>query len=343
MPVLAIERGRHPLLGERAVPQSLAVDDATRLLVISGPNMGGKTVALKMVGLFVVMTYCGMQVPAADGTRVGRFERVIADIGDEQSIVANASTFSAHFERMREMLDGADARTLVIVDEIGGGTEPSAGAALAIAMLERLLESRRARDRHDARDRAETLRARHGRASPTRACASIRRRSRRRSSSTSARPDSRWRFRWPRASASIRQIVERAQSVCSSGASATTKRRWPSSRCATRELRDERDALGGERARLASELETRCVATRERARTRSGAASAPRRRAPAAERLRDFVARAAADARSRRSQTALLAETIERCAAISAFGPRDRAETPTPARSRPAIACACFR
>ncbi len=138
--VLAIERGRHPLLDERAVPQSLAIDDATRLLVISGPNMGGKTVALKMAGLFVVMAYCGMQLPAASGTRIGRFERLVADIGDEQSLVANASTFSAHLQRMREILDGAGTRTLAVVDEIGGGTEPSAGAALARAMLERLLE-----------------------------------------------------------------------------------------------------------------------------------------------------------------------------------------------------------
>jgi DNA mismatch repair protein MutS2 len=138
-PEIAIQHGRHPLLGERAVPQSLAVDDKTRLLVVSGPNMGGKTVALKMAGLFVVMTYCGMQLPAGRATRIGRFERVVADIGDEQSLVANASTFSAHLDRMREMLEGANARTLAIVDEIGGGTEPSAGAALAIAMLERLL------------------------------------------------------------------------------------------------------------------------------------------------------------------------------------------------------------
>ena len=137
-PELAIERGRHPLLGERAVPQSLEVDDSTRLLVISGPNMGGKTVALKMAGLFVAMSYCGMQVPARRA-RVGRFERVVADIGDDQSLAANTSTFSAHLERMREMLDGANERTLLVVDEIGGGTEPSAGAALAIAMLERLL------------------------------------------------------------------------------------------------------------------------------------------------------------------------------------------------------------
>jgi DNA mismatch repair protein MutS2 len=138
-PVLAVEKGRHPLLGERAVPQSLAVDEKTRLLVISGPNMGGKTVALKMAGLFIVMTYSGMQIPAARSC-VGRFDRVIADIGDEQSLVANTSTFSAHLERMREILERANDRTLAIVDEIGGGTEPSAGAALAIAMLERLLD-----------------------------------------------------------------------------------------------------------------------------------------------------------------------------------------------------------
>lgn len=137
-PVLAIERGRHPLLGERAVPQSIEVGDATRLVVISGPNMGGKTVALKMAGLFLAMAYCGMQLPASS-CRVGRFRRVIADIGDDQSLVANASTFSAHLERLREILADATDRTLAIVDEIGGGTEPTAGAALAIAMLEQLL------------------------------------------------------------------------------------------------------------------------------------------------------------------------------------------------------------
>ena len=139
LPEIEIDRGRHPLLGERAVPQSLAIGEGTRLLVVSGPNMGGKTVALKTAGLFVAMAYCGMQLPAA-GARIGRFERLVADIGDEQSLAANASTFSAHLDRMREILDGANVRTLAIVDEIGGGTEPSAGAALAIAMLERLLE-----------------------------------------------------------------------------------------------------------------------------------------------------------------------------------------------------------
>lgn len=139
---LDIVRGRHPLLGERAVPQSFAVDERTRLLVISGPNMGGKTVTLKMAGLFVAMTYAGLQVPGAPGTRVGRFTSVVADVGDEQSIAANASTFSAHLDRMRDVLSAAGPRTFFLVDEIGAGTEPSAGAALAIAMLESLLRAR---------------------------------------------------------------------------------------------------------------------------------------------------------------------------------------------------------
>ena len=141
-PRVVIVDGRHPLLGDRAVPQSLQLGDETRLLVISGPNMGGKTVALKMLGLFVAMTYVGLQIPAAAGTVVGRFDRVVADIGDEQSIAENASTFSAHLRRMREILAGAGERTLVLVDEIGGGTEPTAGAALAVAFLERLLAVR---------------------------------------------------------------------------------------------------------------------------------------------------------------------------------------------------------
>jgi DNA mismatch repair protein MutS2 len=143
-PTLAIENGRHPLLGDRAVPQSLELTEDVRLLVISGPNMGGKTVALKMVGLFVAMTYAGMQISASDGTRIGHFTRIFTDIGDEQSIADNASTFSAHLRRMREIIADADERSMVLVDEIGGGTEPTSGAALAVAMLERLLALRAA-------------------------------------------------------------------------------------------------------------------------------------------------------------------------------------------------------
>jgi DNA mismatch repair protein MutS2 len=139
---LSVRDGRHPLLGDRAVPQSLELTEETRLIVISGPNMGGKTVALKMVGLFVAMTYSGMQIPAAQGSRIGCFTRIFADIGDEQSIAENTSTFSAHLRRMRLIISEADERSLVLVDEIGGGTEPTSGAALAVAMLERLLSIR---------------------------------------------------------------------------------------------------------------------------------------------------------------------------------------------------------
>jgi DNA mismatch repair protein MutS2 len=137
--VLAIEAGRHPLLDERAVPQSLRLDAETRMLLVSGPNMGGKTVTLKMIGLFVLMAYAGMQLPAGKDTTIGRFHRVFADIGDQQSIAQNTSTFSEHLRRYGEILRGAGSGCLVLVDEIGGGTEPSAGAALAVAMLERLL------------------------------------------------------------------------------------------------------------------------------------------------------------------------------------------------------------
>ena len=139
---LNVRLGRHPLLDVRAVPQSLRLDEQTPVMVISGPNMGGKTVTLKMAGLFVLMAYAGMHVPAGGGTQIGRFERVVADIGDEQSIAENTSTFSAHLSRLREILTEAGSRTLVLVDEIGGGTDPTSGAALAIAMLERLLAVR---------------------------------------------------------------------------------------------------------------------------------------------------------------------------------------------------------
>ncbi len=136
--VVELVDARHPLLDERAVPQSIRLDDEIRILIVSGPNMGGKTVSLKLVGLAVTMAACGMHVPAAAAT-IGRFERVCTDIGDEQSIAQNASTFSAHVRRLAEIVDAAGARTLILIDEIGSGTEPNAGAALAVAVLERFL------------------------------------------------------------------------------------------------------------------------------------------------------------------------------------------------------------
>jgi DNA mismatch repair protein MutS2 len=134
-----VHDGRHPLLDERAVPQSITLDDDVRITIISGPNMGGKTVALKMVGLFVAMAGCGMHVPAVSAT-IGRFTRIFTDIGDDQSIAQNTSTFSAHLGRLAQIVSQADARSLILIDEIGSGTEPNAGAALAVALLERFLE-----------------------------------------------------------------------------------------------------------------------------------------------------------------------------------------------------------
>jgi DNA mismatch repair protein MutS2 len=138
--VIELLDARHPLLDERAVPQSIRLDDRIRILIVSGPNMGGKTVTLKLVGLAVAMAASGMHLPAAAAT-IGRFERVCTDIGDEQSIAQNASTFSAHLRRLAEIVDAANDRTLILIDEIGSGTEPNAGAALAVAVLERFLES----------------------------------------------------------------------------------------------------------------------------------------------------------------------------------------------------------
>ncbi len=138
-PRLDVRTGRHPLLGERAVAQSFALDADVRFIVISGPNMGGKTVSLKLAGLFVAMAYCGMQLPAAEGTAIGAFDYLGCDIGDEQSISENASTFSAHLRRLRAIVDASGARSLVLIDEVASGTEPASGAALAIAILEHLL------------------------------------------------------------------------------------------------------------------------------------------------------------------------------------------------------------
>lgn len=138
-PYVDIRVGRHPLLGERAVPQSLRLDDDVRIIIVSGPNMGGKTVTLKLLGLFVAMTYCGMQLPAAEGTVVGSFDFLGCDLGDEQSIVENASTFSAHLRRLRAILEASGGHSLVLIDEIASGTEPASSAALAIALVEHLL------------------------------------------------------------------------------------------------------------------------------------------------------------------------------------------------------------
>ena len=138
--MLRIEKGRHPLLDPKtAVPVSLSFGKDDRFLLISGPNTGGKTVTLKMCGLFCMMACCGLFLPAAEGTAVSVFRQIFCDIGDAQSIEENLSTFSSHIRNIIGILARADAQSLVLIDELGGGTDPDEGQALAKAILSELL------------------------------------------------------------------------------------------------------------------------------------------------------------------------------------------------------------
>lgn len=140
--ILVMNKGRHPLLesalkkeGKEIVPLSLNLEKEKHILLISGPNAGGKSVCLKTVGLLQYMFQCGFLIPASEISELGVFNNIFIDIGDEQSIENDLSTYSSHLKNMRDIIQQADSRSLILIDEFGAGTEPTAGGAIAEAIL----------------------------------------------------------------------------------------------------------------------------------------------------------------------------------------------------------------
>lgn len=140
--IIKLKKARHPLIDKnKVVPINLDLGGAYQSLIITGPNTGGKTVALKTAGLMCAMIMCGLLVPVADGSSISVFENILVDIGDSQSIEQNLSTFSSHTNNVIEILKLANSSSLILLDELGSGTDPVEGAALAVSVIESLMKS----------------------------------------------------------------------------------------------------------------------------------------------------------------------------------------------------------
>lgn len=138
--IIKLKKARHPLIAkDKAVPIDITLGDTYHALMITGPNTGGKTVSLKTAGLLCAMTMCGLLIPVSDGSSISVFDKILADIGDNQSIEQNLSTFSSHTNKVIEILNTADTRSLVLLDELGSGTDPVEGSALAVSITESLM------------------------------------------------------------------------------------------------------------------------------------------------------------------------------------------------------------
>ena len=134
-----LSKARHPLIDKnRVVPIDVSLGETFDTLVITGPNTGGKTVSLKTIGLLTLMTMCGLLIPASDKSKISIFDKILVDIGDEQSIQQNLSTFSSHMSNIIDIMAQADGASLVLIDELGAGTDPIEGAALAVSVIEKL-------------------------------------------------------------------------------------------------------------------------------------------------------------------------------------------------------------